>query len=210
MATTVEENIDLLSHAISKNRRAAAKRLRKLGDPIAGPALLVALQKELKDDRTRETQYQMIMAIGHCDYKRALSYIESLIPRSYGGMVDVAIGDTMVRLSRQYEGDAQAAVALIKSGRHSLIEGAMQAVAMLRMIPPDETIQQLVSHGLSLQLGDDDWSVIWLLRAAPGWPAHIVQPLLDKWGAIPFLKQQQIHGAVELARQRKYYKWSPA
>jgi hypothetical protein len=47
----------------SPKRRSAAKKLRKLGDPVAGPALLEALKHELPDPRTWETQYQMIMAL---------------------------------------------------------------------------------------------------------------------------------------------------
>src|SRR5713226_6405780 len=50
----------------SPKRRSAAKKLRKLGDPIAGPALLDALKQELPDARTWETQYQMVMALAHC------------------------------------------------------------------------------------------------------------------------------------------------
>ena len=209
MATTITEDIDLLSHARSPKRRAAAKRLRKRGDPAAGPALAVALKEELKDDRTWETQYQMIMAIGHCNYTEALPYIESLIPLQIGGMVDIAIGDTVLRLSRNHDNDSHAAITFIESGNQAHIHGAMQAIAESRMVPDDVTIQRLVNHGMSLELGDDDWTVIWLLRAAPGWPEEIVNPLLDKWGAISFQQQQQIHGAVDLARKRKYVKWSP-
>jgi hypothetical protein len=209
MAATIAQDIEQLSHARSPKRCAAAKRLRKLGDVAAGPALLAALKEELKDHRTWETQYQMIMAIGHCNYKDALPYIKSLISRKIGGMVDVAIGDTTFRLSRAHEGDAEAAIALMAHGNRSLAEGAMQAIAMLRLIPDDATMRHLVNHGLVLELDEDEWTIIWLLRAVPGWPEEIVKPLLDKWGAIPFQKQQQIHGAVELARKRKYDKWSP-
>lgn len=83
MATIITEEIELLSHARSPKRRAAAKRLRKLGDPAAGPSLLAALQEELNDDRTWETQYQMIMAIGHCDYKEALPYIDPTVAKDF-------------------------------------------------------------------------------------------------------------------------------
>jgi HEAT repeat protein len=50
----------------SAKRRSAARLIRKRGDESAGPALLEALKIELEDSRTWETQYQMIMAIGHC------------------------------------------------------------------------------------------------------------------------------------------------
>ena len=173
MTGTIAQDIEQLSHPRSPKRRAAAKRLRNLGDAAAGPALLAALKEELKDDRTWETQYQMIMAIGHCNYKDALSYVKSLILHQIGVMVDVAIGDTTLRLSRVNESDAEAAITFIACGNRLLIQGAMQAIAMLRMIPDDATMRRLVDHGLSLELGEDDWTIIWLLRAVPGWPEDI-------------------------------------
>jgi len=100
MASTIDHDIEQLSHARSSKRCAAARRLRKLGDPKPGVALLVALKEELKDERTWETQYQMIMAIGHSNYSEALPEIESLISRQIGGMVEIAMGDTILRLSR--------------------------------------------------------------------------------------------------------------
>jgi len=209
MATTLADDIKLLTHPRSVKRRAAAKRLRKLGDATAGPALVAALEKELNDDRTWETQYQMIMAIGRCNYTDGRPFIETIVTRQIGSMVDVAVGDTLLRLSRQHENDAARAIEFVEANDKMLTHGAMRAIAMLRIVPDESAMQQLLTHGLSLDLGDDDWTVIWLLRAVPGWPDHLVRPLLDKWGAIPFSKQQQIHGAVELARHRKYFRWSP-
>ena len=208
MTSSIVEDIQLLSDSRSAKRRSAAKRLRKVGDPAAGPALLAALQKELQDVRTWETQYQMIMAIGHCNYREALPFIES---RQISGMIADAIGDTVVRLARAHDHDAAAALAFLDAGKTIFMTGALQAVAVLRMVPDVATMRRLVEYGLSLQLGrgNDDWTAIWLLRAAPGWPAEIVAPLLDYWGTVPFPQQQQIHGAVELARKRKYDKWSP-
>lgn len=121
----IAQDIEQLSHARSPIRRAAAKRLRKLDDAAAGPALLAALNEELKDDRTWETQYQMIMAIGHCDYKEALPYIRSLISRQIGGMVEFAIGDTMLRLSRAHDTDAEAAIVFIECDKQLLAQGAI-------------------------------------------------------------------------------------
>jgi hypothetical protein len=203
------QDIDLLTHSRSPKRRAAAKRLRKLGDPAAGPALLAALQQELKDDRTWETQYQMIMAIGHSRYKQALPFIESLVSRGLEPMVDIAIGDTILRLSRKHDKDADAAVRLLDAGNPNITEGAIQSIAMLRMIPEQPAMQRLIDCGLSLKLGDHDWTVIWLLRAVPGWPEEITKPLLDKWATVTSLQQQHIQRAVDLARKRKYHKWSP-
>jgi HEAT repeat protein len=66
MALTLEKALIQLSDRASAKRRSAAKRLGKLADETAGPALLHALQREIGDRRTWETQYEMIMALGAC------------------------------------------------------------------------------------------------------------------------------------------------
>jgi len=60
-----------------------------------------------------------------------------------GGMVDIALGDTILRLSREHDNDAGFANSFIKSGDQLLTRGAMQAIAALRMIPDAATMGQL-------------------------------------------------------------------
>ena len=193
-----------LSDSKSAKRRSAAKKIRKSGDPDAGPALLAALQKELEDQRTWETQYQMIMALGHCLHTDAIEFLEAL--SGAGQMVQIAIGDALFRLSS----DLQKVVDFIDRGDSELIHGAFQAMAMERVIPSDDKqAQRIVDYGCSLKLGQNDWAVIWLLRAVPGWPQSLVEPLLSHWSTVDFSDQQQIHGAVELAQKQKYFRWSP-
>ena len=48
----MDEFVKQLKDKKSAKRRAAAKKLRKLGHRAAGPYLLEALQNELKDVRT--------------------------------------------------------------------------------------------------------------------------------------------------------------
>jgi hypothetical protein len=124
-------------------------------------------------------------------------------------MIDLAIGDSMLRLSRRHADDADIVVSLIESGQPLLAEGAIQAMAMLRMVPDESTMRRLVDYGLSLELGDRDWTVVCLLRAVPGWPEDIVSPLIERWSSVEFRENQEIHRAVGLARERKYSKWSP-
>jgi hypothetical protein len=56
---------------------------------------------------------------------------------------------------------------------------------------------------------NDDWSIIWLLRAAPGWKGAVVEQFLNECAKIPFEQNQQLHTATELARAGKFQKWSP-
>ena len=73
----IQTLIEQLQHKSSAKRRAAAKKLRKLKAKEAGPALLAALKNELKDKRTWETQYQMIMALGESGYTESLEFLIS-------------------------------------------------------------------------------------------------------------------------------------
>ena len=199
-----------LSDSKSARRRSAAKKLRKSGDPDTGPSLLVALKNELRDQRTWETQYQMIMALGQCQHTEATEFLEALSREGRIESVQTGIGDALFRLSGGAEGDLTRALEFIERGDPELIRGAFQAMAMERVIPSDRMqAQQIVDYGCSLNLGQNDWAVIWLLRAIPGWPPALVEPLLSHWGTVNFRAQQQIHGAVELAQKQKYYKWSP-
>jgi hypothetical protein len=60
----LNDAIELLSHSRSAKRTSGAKRLRKLADPEAGPALDAALRKEMRDPRTWEPKSHMILALG--------------------------------------------------------------------------------------------------------------------------------------------------
>ncbi|MEV6973227.1 hypothetical protein [Kitasatospora sp. NPDC093806] len=72
MASTLDKAVEQLGHRLSPKRRSAATRLRRLADPAAGPPLLEALEREVRDSRTWETQYQMVMALGMCGHRPAL------------------------------------------------------------------------------------------------------------------------------------------
>jgi hypothetical protein len=205
------EAIAMLSHSQSAKRRAGAKRLRKLGDPRAGEVLLLALKKEIRDPRTWETQYQMIAAIGECSFREALPYLRELAVRSFEAtMVYTAIGDAIVRLSRKADDDVEVLLELIDTGNPMLITGGMQAMAMLRISPSADCISKLISYARLAHANDsDDWSIIWVLRAAPGWQGARVEQFLRECAKIPFEKNQQLHTAAELALAKKYQKWSP-
>ncbi|WP_233289190.1 hypothetical protein [Kitasatospora sp. MBT63] len=96
-----------LGHRLSPKRRSAASRLRRLADPAAGPALLEALQTEVRDARTWETQYQMVMALGTCGHRPALGLLRDLARRPFEATaVYVALGDAIVRLSTPEEAAA--------------------------------------------------------------------------------------------------------
>ncbi len=201
----MNEIVAQLGDRKSPKRRSAAKKLRKLKDIEAGPYILAALEAELKDVRTWETQYQMIMAIGESVYKSALPFLNELAKQYFEAtMVYVAIGDAIVRLSIENEKDATPILKLIDTGNEMLIDGALRAMAMLKMVPSDSHIENIINYVSERELNQGIH--FWVVAAAPGWSGAKVEEYLDYCAKSP---REEIISAVALARKNKYKKWSP-
>ncbi len=196
---------DQLKDKKSAKRRSAAKKLRKLAIVDAGPYVFEALQKELKDARTWETQYQMIMALGECGYREALPFLRELAQRNFEAtMVYIAIGDAIVRLSRKEPDDAKPVIDLFASGNYMLIDGGLRAMAMLRMVPNDEQISEIIKF---VSAYDPDEGIrFWVIAAAPGWSSADVDSYLAQSANTT---RDDFLTAVKLANQKKYKKWQP-
>ena len=195
----------LLSGKRSPKRRSGAKRLRKLRDPAAGPALLQALQQEVRDSRTWETQYQMIMALGECGYRPALPYLQTLAAQPFEAtMVYVALGDAIVRLGRVYADDPQPVLALMRTGNDMLIDGAFRAVAMLHLKLDADAVEQIVGFVASRSL--QDGLRFWVAAAAAGWSGPSVAAFLEACATGP---RQDVQRAALASQQGKYLQWNP-
>lgn len=200
--TDLSQVLDQLSDKSSPKRRSAAKKLRKLKDHSAGPALLTALELEVEDPRTWETQYQMIMALGECCYKQALPFLEQLSRQDFEAkMVYVAIGDSIVRLARPEPNDVSVVFDLLKTKNNMLINGALRAIAMLRLVPSTKQIDRLISfaeknHACSF----------WIVAAAPGWTGSKVERFLAECAESD---QAELSNAAKLAQTGKYKAWNP-
>ncbi|CAM5618160.1 hypothetical protein SHIRM173S_01663 [Streptomyces hirsutus] len=141
MALNAVEAIRQLQDRSSAKRRSAAKRLRKLGDPDAGPALLEALKNEVRDSRTWETQYQMTMALGTCGSPSDLPYLRDLVlQRETLHAVHTAGGDAIIRLSYMEHSPTEAIRWCLSTSNETLVGGALQDVAMIRLVPDQETV----------------------------------------------------------------------
>lgn len=201
----MNEIVAQLGDKKSPKRRSAAKKLRKLKDVDAGPSLMAALETELKDVRTWETQYQMIMAIAECDYKPALPFLNELAKQDFEAtMVYVAIGDAIVRLSIESESDVTPILKLLNIGDEMLVDGALRAMAMLKMVPSDSHIEKIIDYVSKSKVNEGIH--FWVLAAAPGWPEIKVDKYLDYCAKS---SREEIINAVALARQKKYKKWNP-
>ena len=201
----MDELVEQLESKRSPKRRSAARRLRKLGNVEAGPYLLKALRNELKDVRTWETQYQMIMAIGECGYKESLPFIKEIAARNFeASMIYIAIGDAIVRLSIKNKDDATPVIDLIASGNEMQISGALRAMAMLRMVPSDDQISEIITFASTYAI--DEGMRFWVIAAAPGWSGSKVERYLEESERST---RDVFRTAVELAKKKKYKKWKP-
>jgi hypothetical protein len=174
----IQELTSLLESPSSPKRRSAARKLRKLGNPIAGPALLRALKRELPDKRTWETQYQMGMALGHCGYKESIPQLHILaFERFEHTMVLVAVGDAYIRLVHTSEDDSKPLFDIFAiRNDNALLDGALRAVAMLRMRFGDDCAARIIDGVVARKQ-----ELLWFRAAAacPGWSGAAVEAFLD-------------------------------
>lgn len=184
MPLTATEAISQLSDSRSPRRRAAAKRLRTLADPAAGPALTDALRREVQDPRTWETQYQLVMAVAMSDYRPALRFLRELAVSPFEAtMVYVAIGDAIVRLGRESPNDPAPVTWCLATGNDMLIDGAFRAVAMLHLALDPPAIDRILDH-ISGR-GPRDGIRFWPAAAAAGWRGPRVEAFLTEAAALP-------------------------
>ncbi|MGV9938520.1 HEAT repeat domain-containing protein [Streptomyces sp. NPDC003401] len=183
MPLTWDEAVARLAHGRSPGRRSAARRLRRLADPAAGPSLLEALRREADDPRTWETQYEMVMALGVCGHRPALGFLRELARRPYEAtMVYVALGDAVVRLSAP-EDTAGALRWCLDSGTPLLADGALRAVAAQRLCPDPATVDHVLDF--LAPLDPHDGLRFWAAAAAVEWPGPRVGEFLRACAAGP-------------------------
>ena len=199
------QSVDALRSRTSPKRRAAAKRLRRLKDPAAGPALLDALRREVQDPRTWETQYQMIMALGESGHEPALPVLRELARRNFEAtIVYVALGDAIVRLGRLSGDDSAPVLEMMSTSNRMLIDGAFRAVAMLQLALDPQTIEAIIDHVASLD--PNDGLRFWVASAAAGWSGTSVDHFLGACAASP---REDVRTAALSSQQKKYRQWRP-
>ncbi len=210
-----DEAIALLTHPRSAKRVSGAKRLRKLADDRAGPALLAALKKEIEDPRTWSAQFHMIYALGFCKYRPALAFLWDLAGReTENTTLYHGLGDAIVRIGRDSANDFTPVFETIATGRFELIDGALQAMALLRMIPRESEILELIRvaelpeavEAVRGYPGDPCGLRKWVAAAAAGWPRDLVREFLER--CLPSTNQG-LRLAAEQSLKGKYVKWNP-
>lgn len=178
MDPKVEALIQGLQDPKSPKRRSAAKALRKLGNPDAGPALMDALEAEISKPETWETKYQLAMALGECEYHPAIPRLWELLTHKYVAETAVASGvaDALVRLDRSSPNDPSTLLKLLKGPYDWHIrDGALRATAMLQLTFEQQTIDEVLS--LVKQMAEEN--KYWAAMACTCWTGAAVEEFLE-------------------------------
>ena len=90
------------------------------------------------------------------------------------------------------------------SGDRDLFNGAMRALAMLRVIPDKDSIVKIIAFASHLEINDG--LRFWVLAAAPGWDSALALAFVNQCMAS---NREDVKKAAILAIDKKYKKWSP-
>jgi hypothetical protein len=205
MPLAAEQAVELLHHPASPKRRQGAKRLRALADPATAWAVRAALEREIPDPRTWETQYQLIMALAMTGSREDASLLRDLAaqPRETT-MVNAALGDAIVRLDRDHEQDAAPVFWCLDQRVSLLDDGALRAVAMLRLAFAPDVVEALLDR-ISVEPATSHLR-FWPAIAAAGWAGDRVGSFLRACAASP---RDDVARAAEEALAGRFLKVSP-
>lgn len=201
MDAELTELIEALKHPRTSKRRAAAQKLRKLGRVEAGPALFEALEVDIKREETWETQYQIVRAIGECNYKPALPKLIEIAADPNRKTLELsAAGMAIVWLARKDDHDSGPVLSVLQGDYHWLVKsGAITAVAMLRMRFPTDVAAEVIN----LATFSQEAYLQHLAIACAGWHGPIVDSYLDRCerSHLDFVRE-----AASMARRGIYQK----
>ncbi|WP_460607527.1 hypothetical protein [Hymenobacter terrigena] len=213
VALKLAEAVELLHNSIALKRESGAKRLRKLGLPESGEILLEALKKEIKDKRTWSARYHIIAALGVVKYLPALPFLWELTHQDFDAtMTYLGLGDAIVRLSILEKPLSEVWAEVLKTQNPMFIDGALRAIALLKLVPDDETIQDIIAvarqpefiDGVRGYPGDKSGLRYWVAAASSGWKKSLTHEFLLE---CQLIKDTSLKHAADQALKGKYLKW---
>ena len=149
----------------------------------------------------------MIMALGESGYSRSLDFLLQLAEQEFEAtMVYVAIGDAIARLTYFSQNNVHDLIKCVLNRSHSVLfsDGILRAITMLKIIPNEEDINQLLTFSEDSKTPENNR--IWIVSAAAGWHQNEgTLPILQKFANSD---NPQTKKAAEAALNRKYVKWS--
>ena len=153
---TKNELLEKLNSTKSSDRRRAAKEIGKLKLVDFGNQLYESYLIEKQDKRTWETQTEMIKSLGLLDYKKASLEMERISNENKPhDMITSAAATSFVQLTRQSIYDSQPVLTLLNFGSVSVISGALQSLAIDRMMPPENEIELIIKKSWDINKHPD-------------------------------------------------------
>jgi len=204
-ANEIEEITADLLHAKSEKRRAAAKKIGKLLIHDAVDTLFEAYVNEKKDERTWETQVEMIKSLGRLRCKKLLPHVKKIIEQNleFDRITNVS-ATAFVRLESNDNSYIPTVIELFKIGKHSVLSGAIAAVLFDGIIPEQNEMIKLIEtvnnsyHPDERGIEDTRKKMACIMSV---WPKNIVKPYLESYKNIP---QVPIHVVEEALKGKPY------
>ncbi|WP_433664054.1 hypothetical protein ACQPW1_19185 [Nocardia sp. CA-128927] len=133
----------------------------------------------MQDQRTWETQYHLIMALGMTGSQGDAEILKELAlqPRK-ATAVNAALGDAIVRLDRETDNDPRPALWCLQQDVELLDDGALRAVAMLQLNLPEDAVDQILDY--TETRFDEKYLPYWPTVAAAGWSGPRVRAFLTR------------------------------
>ena len=177
----IKSIIEDLSDSKSAKRRSAAKKVGKLGLIEAGDSLFSAWKKEQQDQRTWETQGEMINALGKLGYKKAQDEIYRICKENVEhDMVTIMSARAYVRLTRNSIEDSEPVLDLLSFAKFSVATGVFDALGFDRMVFDEDEISSILKYAIEFSyekgFGDPRRG---LIVAAAGWRGSEVSKFLE-------------------------------
>ena len=207
--------LDDLESSKSKKRVSAAKRLRKLAVPEAGPFLLKALTNELLTARTWEARYHMIAALGYTRTEESLSLLWKMAREKQDfTILYMALGDAIVRLSVSQRPLNAVLNEIYDTENFTLIYGAFRGIAGLKLVPTDDEILKIFEmardpRAVAQVMGfpnDPTGIRLPIVQAAAGWKPELCAEFLGECQA---MGNQHLNRFVTSSLNGKYEKYDP-
>src|SRR5260370_41129409 len=118
-------------------------------------------------------------------------------------MVLVAVGDAYLRLSRLSEDDPKPLFEVFSiRNDDALLDGALRAVAMLRMKFTEDCASQVIEYVMARK---QEYLRFWVAAGCPGWAGPIVETFLDQ---CLLSGREDIKSAAMAAKLKTYLKWN--
>lgn len=142
----IEEILEKLNSKKSTDRKRAAKEIGNLKLFEFGDVLFEKYLVEKLDNRTWETQCEMIKALGKIEYKKSIDEIEKIVKTNKPhDSITIAASTTYIQLKRQSLNDGSTVLELLNFGSVSVIQGALLALAIDKMTPKEDEIKIILS-----------------------------------------------------------------